>query len=482
MKSQWLIDAPSPSSSSLSPSLSSSLASSLSLSLSSSAIVNIAQAAGQKQESIFVKLLNDGTIPNDGLEESVIEYILSRLSSMDANNNSDTSSVGEREGRIFSSLVKRRNWGFSHGIGRSGSLTEIQPKAPGSTILYRITTKLLKSALKITGLRVGGLNELLIMPVATGMAISFVLKAIALQRPKSRYVLMPRIDQKSCIKCVAAANLQLIIIENELVGDELSTNLLALKMAINKYGAESIAAVLTTSSCFAPRVCDRLVKVGELLQSFGIPQIVNNAYGLQSSHAIHQINETIRLELPLTAIICSTDKNFMVPVGGSIIIAKPSLITEISDLYPGRASIAPILDLFITLLAMGREGYRSVLERRKDSFRYLSDSLKRLESSSSSSCPITVLNTRNDISIAIRIEDPFLGSQLFLRCVSGARVISPTTIRKVANHLILNFGAHHDGLKFSYLTVAAAIGQTRRDIDLFLRRLSKLLRRRPKGR
>lgn len=41
----------------------------------------------------------------------------------------------------------------------------------------------------------------------------------------------------------------------------------------------------------------------------------------------------------------------MVPVGGAIIYGNDKkLIKAVSELYPGRASAAPILDLFITLL------------------------------------------------------------------------------------------------------------------------------------
>ena len=49
------------------------------------------------------------------------------------------------------------------------------------------------------------------------------------------------------------------------------------------------------------------------------------------------------------------DKNFMVPIGGSIIFSKDkAIIKSISEIYPGRASAAPILDLMITLLSMGK--------------------------------------------------------------------------------------------------------------------------------
>lgn len=47
----------------------------------------------------------------------------------------------------------------------------------------------------------------------------------------------------------------------------------------------------------------------------------------------------------------------MVPVGGAIIYGyNKELVKKVSEVYPGRASAAPILDLFITLLSMGREG------------------------------------------------------------------------------------------------------------------------------
>jgi O-phospho-L-seryl-tRNASec:L-selenocysteinyl-tRNA synthase len=42
-------------------------------------------------------------------------------------------------------------------------------------------------------------------------------------------------------------------------------------------------------------------------------------------------------------------------VGGGI-VASPeiSMVSKVGKFYPGRASIGPILDLFITLLSMGK--------------------------------------------------------------------------------------------------------------------------------
>ena len=71
-------------------------------------------------------------------------------------------------------------------------------------------------------------------------------------------------------------------------------------------------------------------------------------------------------------IISSTDKNFMVPVGGSIIYSpqppkskiegqEVGIIQKINKFYPGRASGAPIMDLFITYLEMGEITLKDLL-------------------------------------------------------------------------------------------------------------------------
>lgn len=48
-----------------------------------------------------------------------------------------------------------------------------------------------------------------------------------------------------------------LVIENVLEGDELRTDVIAVEQAIAQYGADAIACVMTTTSCFAPRGCDR---------------------------------------------------------------------------------------------------------------------------------------------------------------------------------------------------------------------------------
>jgi len=56
----------------------------------------------------------------------------------------------------------------------------------------------------------------------------------------------------------------------------------------------------------------------------------------------------------------------MVPVGGSIVASRhASFIKALSQMYPGRASAAPVVDLCITLLEMGLDGYKRLLAERK---------------------------------------------------------------------------------------------------------------------
>lgn len=110
-------------------------------------------------------------IPEIGWSDERIELFLKHLSIMDSNNYSKTCGLGEREGRIFSSLVSRRNYGFSHGIGRSGDVTELQPKAIGSSVINKLTNELLLDFLKISGLTF--IKSCFLVPIATGMSLTF---------------------------------------------------------------------------------------------------------------------------------------------------------------------------------------------------------------------------------------------------------------------------------------------------------------------
>lgn len=124
----------------------------------------------------------------------------------------------------------------------------------------------------------------------------------------------------------------------------------------------------------------------------------------------------------------------MVPVGGAIIASTDkSLLEQISKSYPGRASIDPILDLFITLLSMGENGYRHLLTYREKTLLPLLQG--KLATVASKHGEYVLKAPENKISLAmslVHLQDNVvmdcnvLGSRLFHSCVSGTRVVVST--------------------------------------------------------
>ncbi len=49
----------------------------------------------------------------------------------------------------------------------------------------------------------------------------------------------------------------MVVVENVLVNDELQTDVEAIQQKISELGAENVACIMTTTSCFAPRIPDR---------------------------------------------------------------------------------------------------------------------------------------------------------------------------------------------------------------------------------
>lgn len=79
----------------------------------------------------------------------------------------------------------------------------MQPKAIGSSVVNKLTNELVLDLLKISGLTF--IKTSLIMPMATGMTLAFCMMSIRIDKPNAKYVIMPRIDQKSCIKSIVTA-------------------------------------------------------------------------------------------------------------------------------------------------------------------------------------------------------------------------------------------------------------------------------------
>ena len=68
-----------------------------------------------------------------------------------------------------------------------------------------------------------------------------------------------------------------------------------------------------------------------------------------------------------------------------------------------------------------------------------------------------------------------IGSMLFVRHVSGVRVVVSGEVKSISEVEFKNFGSHSNDYPCSYLTAASAIGIHKKDIDLFIKRLQKVL-------
>ena len=109
------------------------------------------------------------------------------------------------------------------------------------------------------GLSKESVAEAIVLPFATGMSITFTLLTMKSTNPSARYVVWPRVDQKTCLKAIVAAGLEPVIIDNAIVGDEVCTDMNLLRDRILDKGPSSILCVLSTTMCFAPRAPDRLI-------------------------------------------------------------------------------------------------------------------------------------------------------------------------------------------------------------------------------
>ncbi|KAL0228376.1 hypothetical protein RCL1_004519 [Eukaryota sp. TZLM3-RCL] len=422
---------------------------------------------------LFKNLLSRRQVPDDAWNSATINLFLSYLSSMDSNNTS-VISIGEREGRVFSSLVSSRNFNFAHGVGRSGDITSSQPKAAGSSILANLVSSLMIDTFKIVGLP--KLESALMLPVATGMGLLLSLCTLRLEKPNKNSVLWIRADQKSAPKSIVTAGFTLIIVDLCIDGDEVGLDLNTLRALLEQH-RDSALAVVSTTSCFSPRKVDDVLGIGRICSEFGVYQVVNNAYGLQGPASIKSLTRGLNGNV-VDLFIQSTDKNFMVPVGGCVVAGKKDLVKKVGASYPGRASISPYIDMFITLVSMGKTTLQSLLAERNELYEYLCSRLNQFASDNNE----RIFCTSNGIAVGVTLNTlsaksvQALGSILYRRGVSGVRTMSTcktTTIGTVELH---EFGHHVVGYPNFYLNCAASIGINRADVDGFVSKLQSCYR------
>ncbi|XP_036328430.1 O-phosphoseryl-tRNA(Sec) selenium transferase isoform X1 [Rhagoletis pomonella] len=439
--------------------------------------LRLAQDAQKAKETARRELLEKRKLPVHGWPDAHIEEMVQQLASLDSNNFPKKAGVGEREARIACPLVARRHYNFGHGIGRSGDLLEAQPKAAGSTLMANLTNSLLLDLIHEMGVR--SCRACFLSPLATGMSLLLCLLTLRQKRPAAKYVLWSRIDQKSCFKSIITAGLTPLIIQPRLADNgALSTDLPSFARKVEEVGAENILCFCTTTSCFAPRNCDDIIEVAKLATQHAVPHLVNNAYGLQSTHLTHQLEQAQRLGR-LDLFVQSTDKNLLVPVGGAIIAGfDEELVRSVAKAYPGRASSSQTLDVFMTLLSLGRVGYMNFVKERKTNFEYLRECMHKFAQEHAEH----VVETKgNPISLALSLsqlqdvggELTKFGSMLYTRGISGARVLTVGDTRKIEGHEFVNWGTHHSDTSTAYLTMAAGLGITKAEIHNCFEKLNE---------
>ncbi|XP_037954887.1 O-phosphoseryl-tRNA(Sec) selenium transferase [Teleopsis dalmanni] len=435
--------------------------------------LKLAQSAQKSKEVAVSELLEKRKLPEEGWSDERIEALVAQLAALDSNNFVSKVGLGEREAKIVCKLVAQRHYNFGHGIGRSGDLLEPQPKAAGSTILSNLTNALLLELIKEMGVR--SCKSCFLVPMATGMSLMLCLLTLRKQRPQAKYVIWSRIDQKSCFKSITTANLIPIIIDTNYSSEKgLTTDLVAFENKLKELNVDDIVCVYTTTSCFAPRNADNIIEVAKLSARYKVPHLVNNAYGLQSTYITHQLEQANRLGR-VDLFVQSTDKNLMVPVGGAVVAGfQNETVRAVAKTYAGRASSSQSLDVLMTLLSLGRNGYIDYVQQRKNNFIYLRNNLIKFANSHNEK----VFESKgNPISLALSLETfkntniTQIGSMLFTRGVSGVRVVTCIDIKDIDGYKFINWGTHSSVTNIPYLTVAATLGLTTNEIDLFFKKL-----------
>ncbi|TFF97510.1 MAG: O-phosphoseryl-tRNA(Sec) selenium transferase [Promethearchaeota archaeon] len=410
-------------------------------------------------------LLEQKALPKDAWSDQQIQFFLDVLSQMDTDKDDNASQVGEREARIASNLHIDISGGFCHGVGRSGFLTAPQPKAPGGSIMYEITNYIARDTMRKFGLP--NIKAAIISPVATGMSLALALSAFKPQWGKGdplkkRKVLLPRLDHNSILKSIDFLGLEPKIIEGKLFDDAVRIPIEDIKESLD----DECFAIVSFTSFFPPRETDDVKAISKLAREKNLVHIIINAYGVQSPEWMSLIRSAIDAGR-VDAIIQSTDKNFLTPVGGAL-IASPSedKIEQISQTYAGRASASPVVNFLISMLSMGVNGYNELIEEQKSNHKLLEELLTDF----ADKIDERVMNIFNPVATAMTLKNIKkkqlyqLGGALYNLRVTGPRVYNPDE---------KSFGTCIDNYPTPYIVMNAAIGASSTDIKTAVSRLEK---------
>jgi O-phospho-L-seryl-tRNASec:L-selenocysteinyl-tRNA synthase len=342
-------------------------------------------------------------------------------------------------------------------VGRSGQLTGTQPKAVGATIMQQVANHVALDAIKTLGLP--NVKHGLVTPLSTGMSLALVFAALKRELGIIK-VLYPRIDHESPHKGIAFSGLTEIAVPTVLEGDAVQADLGKLEHLM---GHTDKFAVLSTTSFFPPREPDPVKEIAKLCQEHSVPLVINNAYGVQSEEIMKIIRSAIDAGR-VDAIAQSGDKNFLTPVGSSIVVTpKKETIDWIAASYAGRATAAPIVQTLAALLALGYKKYFMLREHQQKNRRQLETNLNAL----ANEIDQRVLSVYNPIACAITLNGlkvNEIGARLY-----NERVTGPRAVERGA------FGSCIEHYPYSYLVMNAAIGAKKEDISKATAKLNKVI-------
>ena len=400
-------------------------------------------------------VLNRRVFPDKSMTDSQLELMVQILSSMDTDKDPEAARVGEREARIASPFIGTLSAGFNHGIGRSGQLNAPQPKAAGATLMQQITNTVALDAIRKLGL--SNVKAGIVTPLSTGMTLALVLSALRRELHIQR-VLYPRIDHLSPKRGIALTGLKEVPVSTVIEDDAVRVDIGDLEKRISQTKS---CAVLSTTTFFPPRESDPVKVIARLCADHDIPLIVNNAYGVQSQDTMAQLRSAIDAGR-VDAVVQSSDKNFLAPVGGSIVVSpKPSVIEWTADTYAGRATAAPVVQTLSALLSLGLERYNDLQKQQVENHAILKERLQGFADSHGQ----RVLAVKNSVAYAVTmngLDVRGIGARLY-----NARVTGPRAIEAGA------FGSSVDDYPHSYIVMNAAIGVRREDVETATTKLDK---------
>src|SRR5271157_740428 len=414
----------------------------------------------------IMNLLDQRCIPEHGWNDKQIQLLFDLLSGMDTDKDATAARVGEREGRVASKYVLSLAAGFAHGIGRSGDIAAVQPKAAGGSVLSALSGRVATSLLKNLGL--SRIEDAIVLPMATGMSLGLCLATIQQEWVKANpdepweraEVVMPRVDHKSPVKGIMVAGFTPVLVPAQLIGDGVEVPVEAVKDAISS----KTAAIVSTTAFFPPRIPDHVKEIAKLCKDLNIPHVINNSYGIQSDVYLKILRGSIDAGR-VDYVVQSSDKNFLAPVGGAVVCSPSSQkITDLSQAYAGRASAQPCVQFLASMLTMGLSGYQELMKQQSINRAFLQEQVVNFAEKIGQ----RVLDVENPIAVAMTINDipRDFGGMLYNLRVTGPRVVFPG-----------EFGSCIDEYPVPYITLNAGIGARHEDFELLVDRLSKLARK-----